>query len=113
MVAQNNAEGLYQLEWIADSGAGRDLASVQAFEAQGVPSNVVYKATSSKGPVGSKPAIVKSPVIQSFMPTVINLVMNPFACWNHVPSFDHWVGLWMQVGHLCGCLVNCPFLEMM
>ena len=51
MVAQNNAEGLYQLEWIADSGAGRDLASVQAFEAQGVPSNVVYKATSSKGPV--------------------------------------------------------------
>ena len=51
LVAQNNAEGLYHLEWIADSGAGRDLASVNAFEAQGVPPNVLYKATSSKGSV--------------------------------------------------------------
>ena len=51
LVAQNNAEGLCHLEWIADSGAGRDLASVNAFEAQGVPPNVLYKATSSKGSV--------------------------------------------------------------
>ena len=51
MVAQNNAEGLYHLEWIADSGAGRDLASFQAFEAQGVPASVLYRAASSKGSV--------------------------------------------------------------
>jgi hypothetical protein len=51
MIAQNNSEGVYQLEWIADSGAGRDLASFQAFEAQGVPTSVSQRAVSSEGSV--------------------------------------------------------------
>ena len=51
MIAQNNSEGVYQLEWIADSGAGRDLASFQAFEAQGVAASVSQRAVSSKGSV--------------------------------------------------------------
>ena len=51
MIAQNNCEGLYRIEWIADSGAGRDLASFQAFEAQGVPADVSQRAASSEGSV--------------------------------------------------------------
>ena len=51
MIAQNNSEGLYQLEWIADSGAGRDLASIQAFEAQGVPTIVAQQSISSSSSV--------------------------------------------------------------
>ena len=51
MVAQDIAKGLYQLEWIAGSGAGRDLTLFQAVEAQGVPSSVFCKAISSEGSV--------------------------------------------------------------
>ena len=52
MIAQhNNDDGLYHIEWIADSGAGRDLASYQAFEAQGGPTSVSQRATRSEGSV--------------------------------------------------------------
>ncbi len=51
MIAQNNCAGLYHIEWIADSRAGRDLASFQAFEAQGVPASVSQRAVSSEGSV--------------------------------------------------------------
>ena len=37
MIAQYETEGSYEISWIADSGAGRDLASMKAFQEQGIP----------------------------------------------------------------------------
>ena len=37
MIAQHE-RGVYEISWIADSGAGRDLASMKAFQDQGIPS---------------------------------------------------------------------------
>ena len=42
---------LYMLEWIADSGAGRDLASERAFLKQGVPMSFVQNCTQSCNPI--------------------------------------------------------------
>ena len=41
----------FQLEWIADSGAGRDLASERAFLEQGVPMSFVQSCTQSCKPI--------------------------------------------------------------
>ena len=41
----------YMLEWIADSGAGRDLASERAFLEQGVPISFVQNGTQSCNPI--------------------------------------------------------------
>ena len=38
MIAQHAERGVYEISWIADSGAGRDLASMKAFQDQGIPS---------------------------------------------------------------------------
>ena len=38
MIAQNHAKGACEISWIADSGAGRDLASLKALQEQRVPS---------------------------------------------------------------------------
>ena len=37
MIAQHDERGVYEISWIADSGAGRDLASMKAFQDQGIP----------------------------------------------------------------------------
>ena len=37
MIAQHDERGVYEISWIADSGAGRDLASLKAFQDQGIP----------------------------------------------------------------------------
>ena len=41
----------YSLEWIADSGAGRDLTSHRALIEQGVPNAVIQKQTQSVNPI--------------------------------------------------------------
>ena len=49
LIAQSEARASSHvtLEWIADSGAGRDLASSRAFAEQGVHSDVVQRCTHS------------------------------------------------------------------
>ena len=37
LIAQHDQRGVYEISWIADSGAGRDLASMKAFQDQGIP----------------------------------------------------------------------------
>ena len=37
MIAQHDQRGVYEISWIADSGAGRDLASMKDFQDQGIP----------------------------------------------------------------------------
>lgn len=41
LIAQNGTEGSYEVSWIADSGAGRDLASMKAFQEQGIPKQCI------------------------------------------------------------------------
>ena len=41
----------FSLEWIADSGAGRDLGSTRAFLEQGIPRDLVESCTQSAKPI--------------------------------------------------------------
>ena len=94
MVAQNNAEGSYQHEWIADSGADRGLASFQAFEAQGVPTAVLYKVISSEGSVRFETGngqVTSDCIVHANGDQLGSASF--FVCSNHAPSFDHWVSL--------------------
>ena len=50
-IAQSKSHDRIVLEWIADSGAGRDLASNRAFIEQGVPGTVVQSCTQSISPI--------------------------------------------------------------
>lgn len=51
LIAQPKAHDHVSLEWIADSGAGRDLASRRAFSDQGIPSSVIQNSTQSTSPI--------------------------------------------------------------
>jgi len=50
-IAQSKSHDRIALEWIADSGAGHDLASNRAFIEQGVPGTVVQSCTQSISPI--------------------------------------------------------------
>ena len=43
--------GPFQLEWIADSGAGRNLTSLQALERPGIPPDVGLQASQAEQPI--------------------------------------------------------------
>ena len=43
--------GPVQLEWIADSGAGRNLTSLKALERQGIPPDVGVQASQAEQPI--------------------------------------------------------------
>ncbi|CAE7511068.1 RPS6KA5 [Symbiodinium natans] len=43
--------GPFQLEWIADSGAGRNLTSLKALERQGIPPDVGLQASQADQPI--------------------------------------------------------------
>ena len=45
LIAQPKASDHISLEWIADSGAGRDFASCRAFNDQGIPNSVIQSST--------------------------------------------------------------------
>ena len=51
LIAQSKVSNHVALEWIADSGAGRDLASSRAFAEQGVHSDMVQRCTQSIPPI--------------------------------------------------------------
>ena len=51
LIAQPKAHDHVSLEWIADSGAGRDLASRRAFSDQGIPSSVIQNSTQTSSPI--------------------------------------------------------------
>ena len=48
--AQSTSATAFDLEWIADSGAGRDLGSERAFMQQGVPQNTIQSCISGIHP---------------------------------------------------------------
>lgn len=51
LIAQSKASRHVTLEWIADSGAGRDLASSRAFVEQGVSQSTIQRCTQSMSPI--------------------------------------------------------------
>ena len=51
LIAQSTTKSHVTLEWIADSGAGRDLASNRAFAAQGVQQELIQRCTHSTSPI--------------------------------------------------------------
>ncbi len=51
MIAQTDNAGSYRLEWVADSGAGKDLASIEALVEQGVPSSIVQSCAQADEPI--------------------------------------------------------------
>ena len=50
-VKMQDSSGVYMLEWIADSGAGRNLSSTKSFVQQGIPVHVVENATQETTPL--------------------------------------------------------------
>ena len=50
VTARSNLSSTFDLEWIADSGAGRDLGSERAFVQQGIPKEKFYEHISSVHP---------------------------------------------------------------
>ena len=109
MIAQNNSEGVYQLEWIADSGAGRDLASFQAFEAQGVPTSVSQRAASSEGSVRFETGnghVTSDAVVHANGNQVGKASFRTLDACPLVRSLGHFLN---QVCRSYGCLVNYHF----
>ena len=51
MIAQADNLDTYRLEWVADSGAGKDLASLEALVEQSVPSSIVHACVQSDDPI--------------------------------------------------------------
>ena len=49
--SRNQSQSQYTLEWIADSGAGRDLASCRALEEQGMPVAAIQKQVQPTNPI--------------------------------------------------------------
>ena len=50
VTARSNLSSTFDLEWIADSGAGRDLGSERAFVQQGIPKEKFYEHVSNFHP---------------------------------------------------------------
>ena len=51
LIAQPKASDHISLEWIADSGAGRDTASIRAFSDQGIQNSIIQSSTQATSPV--------------------------------------------------------------
>ena len=82
----------YMLEWIADSGAGRDLASERAFLEQGVPISFVQNCTQSCNPIKFETGngtYVSAPVLRC---RVQRLAKPRFRSWITVLLSGPWVG---------------------
>lgn len=49
LIAQNHTKGEFEISWIADSGAGRNLASLKALQNQGIPSQIANQFVPETG----------------------------------------------------------------